>query len=360
MRNRRSIDENTGEVIPTRQRLNVSGDTMTVKTVGYPAEQRDLVRWLYGHAKDNDWNWGDVEAHTGISSTRVFRIWNGTYIHKHTGQPLDITDECRRIETLRQTAIDRGGKDLGGFVETTVFQRISKVCDEALLCNTIAMVYGESQIGKTASLKEYARRNNQGQTVYVLMPASAGVQSMMRAIAEACHISSRACFENLRNRVLRYLDDTKLLILDEVHEAFVSYQKQATVKCMSVLRQLQEQSQCGLVLCGTNVFRSQIERGEFAQSLKQLRKRGIWELQLENTPSSTDVALIYRHHKLGKPSGEAAALVKNITAEHGLGKFAKFMVRAAQVATSRREQFQWKHFAEVVGASALMREMPKS
>ena len=94
--------------------------------------------------------------------------------------------------------------------------------------------------------------------------------------------------------------------------------------------------------------------------MKQLRKRGIWELQLENTPSSTDVALIYRHHKLGKPSGEAAALVKNITAEHGLGKFAKFMVRAAQVATSRREQFQWKHFAEVVGASALMREMPKS
>jgi hypothetical protein len=49
------------------------------------------------------------------------------------------------------------------------------------------MVYGESQIGETASLKEYARRNNQGQTVYPLMPASAGVQSMVRAIAEACH-----------------------------------------------------------------------------------------------------------------------------------------------------------------------------
>ncbi|MBG89815.1 MAG: hypothetical protein CMO80_23360 [Verrucomicrobiales bacterium] len=135
---------------------------MTVKTVGYPPEQRDLARWLYGHAKDNEWNWGDVEAHSGISSTTVFRIWNGTYIHKHTGHPPDIAEECRRIETLRQEAIDRGGKDREVFVETTVFQRISKVCDEALLCNTIAMVYGESQIGKTASLKEYARRNNQG------------------------------------------------------------------------------------------------------------------------------------------------------------------------------------------------------
>ena len=51
---------------------------------------------------------------------------------------------------------------------------------------------------------------------------------------------------------------------------------------------------------------------------------------------------------------------EDITAEHGLGKFTKFMIRAAQVATSRRERFQWKHFVEVVGASTLMREMPKS
>ena len=51
---------------------------------------------------------------------------------------------------------------------------------------------------------------------------------------------------------------------------------------------------------------------------------------------------------------------EDITAEHGLGKFTKFMIRAAQVATSRQERFQWKHFVEVVGASTLMREMPKS
>jgi hypothetical protein len=63
---------------------------------------------------------------------------------------------------------------------------------------------------------------------------------------------------------------------------------------------------------------------------------------------------------LDKPSGEAIALVKGITSEHGVGKFTKFMIRAAQVATSRRQRFQGKHFLEVVGASTLMREMPKS
>jgi len=355
----RSIDENSGEVIPTRQRLNVSGDTMTVKTAGYPKGQRDLVRWLYGYAKDNDWNWGDLETIANISSTTAYRIWNGIHVDKKSGKYLDISEECDKIEILKEEAAARAAHGNRGFVETTVFKRISKVCEEALLCNTIAMVYGESQIGKTASLKEFARRNNHGQSVYALMPASAGVQSMMKAIADACHISTRTSFEGLRDRVLRFLDDSKLVILDEVHEAFVSYQKQATVKCMSVLRQIQEQTQCGLVLCGTNVFRNQIERGEFAQSLKQLRKRGIWELQLEDSPSKADIALIYRHYKLGKPTGEAVDLVKYINVDHGLGKFTKFMARASQVAADRREKFRWEHFVEVVGASALLREAPK-
>ena len=359
MMNGRSIDDGIGEGKLSQQSLKVSGDTMTVKTARYPKEQRDLVRWLYGHAKDHDWNWGDLETLTGISSSKIFRIWTGNHADRQAGHGADIADECRKIERLRQAA-KPAIQDHPEFVETTVFQRISKICDEAMLCHTIAMIYGESQIGKTVSLQEYVRRDNRGQTIYVLMPASASLRSMMRAIADACHISSRSCFDSLRDRLLRYLDDTKLLILDQVHEAFVSYHKQATVRCMSVLRQLQEQTQCGLVLCGTNVFRNQIERGEFAQSLKQLRKRGIWELQLENVPSPVDIALIYRHHKLGKPSGEVARLVKHVTTEHGLGKFTKFMVRAAQVAASRRQRFQWKHFEEVVGASALMRELPKS
>jgi DNA transposition AAA+ family ATPase len=356
---KRSIDENSREVIPTRQRLNVSGDIMTVKTAGYEKGERDLVRWLYGYAKDNGWNWGDLETVAGVSSTTAYRIWNGIHVDKKSGKYLDISAECEKIEVLKADAAARAVGGSRAFVETTVFKRIAKICDEAMICNTIAMVYGESQIGKTAALKEYARRNNHGQTVYVLMPASAGVQSMMKAIGDGCHISTRTSFEGLRDRVSRFLDDTKLLILDEVHEAFVSYHRQATVKCMSVLRQLQEQTQCGLVLCGTNVFRNQIERGEFAQSLKQLRKRGIWELQLEDSPSKGDIALIYRHYKLPKPDGEAAELVKYINIDHGLGKFTKFMARASQVAADRRQKFQWKHFNEVVGASALLREAPR-
>lgn len=357
--NNRLLDQESGEVIPTCQRLNIAGDAMVLGTADYPRAQRDLFRWLYGYAKDNQWNWGDLHSAVRLNSTQLYHIWNGSQ-GQRGGKPTELAAAAKKIERFKERAEKQAAATRLPFAETSVFERISTVCDEALTCQTIAMVYGESQIGKTASLKEYARRHNHGQTVYVLMPASAGVQSMMRAIAESCYISTRTCFENLRSRVTRYLDDSKLLIIDEVHEAFVSYHRQATVKCMSVLRQLQEQTGCGMVLCGTNVFRNQIERGEFAQSLKQLRKRGIWELQLEDTPTAGDIALIYSHYGLPKPKGGNATLVEAVCKKHGLGKFTKFMARAAQKAAKQREKFQWKHYEAVIAAANALVRAPET
>jgi DNA transposition AAA+ family ATPase len=190
------------------------------------------------------------------------------------------------------------------------------------------------------------------------MPASAGVQSMMREIAEALHISSRTSFEQLRGRVANALDGSRLLLIDEVHECFVSYQKSSMVKSLNVLRQLQETTKCGMVLCGTNVFRHEIERGEFAQALKQLRRRGIWELQLESVPTDGDLALIARHYRLPAPDEKAQELVGWIAAEMGLGKYTKFLARASEMASQKRETMTWEHFSRVVQIAETLRKAP--
>jgi len=336
--------------------INVSGDTCTVKTADYPEEHRNLVRWLFAFAKEMEWSWEDLARETKISTTTMYRVWTGKYRNTDTGELVDLTSLCERIARFKELAEERALARRLPFIETSVFRRIEKVCREALIMQTIAMIYGESQIGKTESLKEVARRNNHGNTVYVLMPASAGVQAMMKAIAEACHISVRTSFEQLRERVGNYLDGSKLLAIDEIHECFVSYQKSSLVKCLSVLRQLQEISQCGLVLCGTNVFRHELERGEFSQSLKQLRKRGIWELQLEDAPKEKDLAAIADFYKLPSPGGEAAELVKWIGKEMGLGKYTRFLARGAQLANKRNDRFGWKHFVEIVGIATKLKQ----
>lgn len=338
------------------QGINISGDTVTLKTADYPEEQRALVRWLHAYARSEQWSWDELEHWSGIDSSTMSRVWSGKYVNPTTGVPIKLDSICERIARCKDLMEERNAARRMPFIETSVFRRIEKVCREALVMQAIACIYGAPQIGKTASLKEVQRRNNHGQTVYVLTPASAGVQAMCKAIAEACNISGKTCFEKLRTRLQHFFDPTKLLIMDEIHEVFVSYHKGSLSKCFGVLRQLQEQSGCGLVLCGTNVFRNEIERGEFKRSLEQMSMRSIWELQLEASPTPEDLALIAKHFRLPKPTGEAAELVKWIAIEKGLGKYVKFITRSAQLAAAKHEPFTWAHFVKTVTIAAKMKE----
>lgn len=348
-------------VLPSnKQRINITGDTVTLATADYPASDnpnqshRELVRWSFSYAKENDFSWDEASRQLGLSTTTLFQIWKGKY-RLPNGQCRDLSGICERIAHCKQLAEDRAASNRLPFIETSVWRRVDKLCREALVMQTIAHIYGESQIGKTACLKEFARRNNHGQTPYVLCPAAGGVQSLVKAIGDACHISSRSCFDNLRARVSDYLDPTKLLILDEVHEVFGSYQKSSIKRCMSMLRQLQEVTGCGMVLCGTNDFRNELEQGEYSQALKQLRKRGIWELQLESVPTAADLDLIAKHYRLGTPTGVHAKLVEWIAKDHGLGKYTKFLARASQLAHKEGKRFTWEHFSRTVAIATRLK-----
>jgi|KBSSwiStaDraftv2_1062776.scaffolds.fasta_scaffold00424_47 DNA transposition AAA+ family ATPase len=343
--------------------INLSGDTVTIKTADYPEEQRSLVRWLFAWAKEQGWSWKDLEGNSKLSVTTLYRVWTGKYRypanHAKAGDLIPLDGICERIAHFKALAEERATLRRLPFVETSVFKRIDRLCRETLVMQSISMIYGESQIGKSWALKEVARRNNHGNTPYVLTPASAGVQGLIQAIGDACHITGRTSFAVLRERVTNFLDDSKLLIIDEVHEIFISYYRDSRLRCLSVLRQMQEISGCGLVLCGTNVFRHELEQGEFAQSLKQLRKRGILELQLEPVPSAKDLELIAGHYRLGAPAGEAAELVGWIGKEFGLGKYTRFLARASQLAAKRGERFAWRHFCDVVAIANRMKQEAK-
>jgi DNA transposition AAA+ family ATPase len=339
--------------------INTSGDTVAMALRAYPSDQGDNLAWLFHWAKENHKGWDAIARDVGTSYTTLYRIWNGRYVNPSNGKLIDITELCDDIAKFRKICEARELMTRLPFIETSVWRRIEKICRETLEAQNIAFIYGEPQIGKTACLKEFCRRNNHGRTIYVLMPASGGVQAMMQAIADACHISSRSSFSQLRERVGNFLDGNKLLIMDEMHEVFCSYQKSSMLKCLAVLRQLQETTGCGMVLCGTNVFRREMEQGEFAQALKQLRKRGIWELALENSPSSEDLRKISDFYKLGGPTGEIAEAVRTISHGFGLGKYIKFIQRAAQLAKSKNQRFSWDHFARIVSIAAELQRAPK-
>jgi DNA transposition AAA+ family ATPase len=328
--------------------INISGDTVARSTQHLPEDQRALVRWSFDYAREKGWSWAETSHQFNCSRTTLYRVWADKYRydakHPRAGERVPLDSLCADLVKVRRKMEELDAIGRLPFVETSAWHKINKVCETAMDSNSVAMIYGESQIGKTECLNEFRRRNNHGTTKLVRMPASAGVQLVMREFARACRISPESNFDKLRDRVFRAVDHTNLVLVDEVHQAFVSYQRTATLKVMEVMRELHDRTGCALVLCGTRVWRDQLETGPYAQFLKQLRRRGALELQLPDSAPVADLVLIARHYGLPAPTGDASELVNAINAEFGLGRFIKFLGIGARHALKRKEKYQWDHF----------------
>lgn len=365
------VDGETPEILAARDRgqnqINIGGNTVTQATEHLPEQQRLLVRWLHTHARNNRWGWDELVKAVGFSSTTWYRIWVDKFRYpkgdQRAGERMPIDKQCAAIAKLKKIVDQRECIKRAGFVETSVWQRIEWLCRRSFIRQKIGFVYGESQIGKTTGLREYQRRNNHGQTYYVELPPSAGVQLMTREIAKALHVSSSTCFEKLIEDVVAALDESKLLIVDEVHRVFTTYQRTSVMRCLDVLRYIHDKTHCGLVLCGTNVFRDQLKEGSFQQYLKQLRRRGLNEVQLPAVPPRADLDMMAQHFGLNPDRHgqfewqttdgagrrhtaryNSEEVMLQIAKSDGFGKYVIRLQDAAEMAANKKQDVSWEHF----------------
>jgi len=246
-----------------------------------------------------------------------------------------------------------------GFVETSVWERIEWLCNKALVRQKIGFIYGESHCGKTICMQEFQRRNNHGQTTYVDIPPGAGKQFLTKVIASALHVNTSTCYDKLIEDVTSALDKSKLLIIDEVHKIFTGYHRGSVMQCFDVLRYIHDKTGCGMVMCGTNTFRDGLVGGEFAQHLKQLRRRGLYEIQLPDMPPRADLDLIASHYGLKPASDQAEELMLDLVGRNGVAVYFTRLDDASEMAYKKREKLQWEHFVKAVEIVAKMRELPR-
>lgn len=331
--------------------INIGGNTVTQATEHLPPDQRTLVRAAFNVARDQNWDWSALERETKISSTTWYRIWTDRYRYPakdpHAGDRIPLDSIATRIVRWKELWEQRASMPNEGFVETSVWKRVDWICRRAFLRKKMGFIYGESQIGKSTCVEEYARRNNSGQTTVVEIPPSAGVQLMTKCIAKALHVSTATCFEKLLDDVVEALDDSKLLILDEVHRVFTTYQKTSVMRCMDVIRYIQGQTKCGMILCGTNVFRDELKSGAFVKYLKQLDRRGLYELQLPLEPPREDLDLIAEYHGLPPADGEAESVMMSIANHKGFGQYSMRLLDAVEFAAKKKRKVTWDDFIEV-------------
>jgi DNA transposition AAA+ family ATPase len=355
--------------------INIGANTVTRCTEHLPDDQKLLVRWLYTYARDQKWDWSELVQQSKLNQSTLWRVWTDKYrtpTHKYVGngsnrqkvpipnggERVSLAGVCEKVARLKGLIEEREAVIRTEFIETSVWDRVEWTCRRAFIRRKIGFIYGESQIGKTTCLKEYMRRNNHGQTRYVEMPPASGVQLMLKCIARALNVSPNTAFDNLLQDVIDALDDKMCLLVDEVHRVFTTYQKSSVMRCLDVLRHIHDQTKCGLVLCGTNVFKDQLQEGEFKKYLKQLQRRGLYETQLPEAPPREDLDLVSAHFGLPSATGEAEELLEELANKEGFGVVITRLTDASELAANKKQKLAWEHFIKAHNIVSKMKLLP--
>ena len=334
-----------------RQTNRVPGYKVFEATEHLPDNQRLAVRWLHSYYYDSGRSLAEVGSDIGYDGGNVSKI----FVAKYAG---DMDKVAQAITRFREILELRHNTNKAPYIKTALYREIEQVCDTALAYQKIAYIYGESQVGKTAALTEYAREHNHGQTILVTMPVGGSISHFLAALAAKVRCSNQQRGDVLQLNIMRCFGPSNLLIVDEASRALQSRSYGGnSLKTMDFIRDLHDQTGCAVVLCGTNVFREQMKDAQLAKFLNQFNRRCIVRRQLPDRPSRADLNAFARHYGLEAAGGDVYALQKKIVAEHGLGVWLTTLRAGAKFAANKRAQMTWDH---VVKARAFLEKMEEA
>lgn len=328
-------------------RFGIAGDVVNKATADLPDNQRSAIRWFHAHVAERSLSLAEAAQLIRYEESVLGRVFHG----KYDGSLSNVADE---IEGYRKLYEERSKGRKLGFTETALARKIWKVCEAALEYQRISFIFGDTQIGKTEALLKYRDDHNHGSTIYVSMPTGGSLGNFLGALAKALRIPVEQTDKQLIRRILAAFDDRMLLIVDEAHQCFLGRYPKSGARTIEFIRELFDARKCGVVICGTNVFREEMETGSSAGLLKQAKRRRLMALQLPSTPTTEDLNAFAAAYKLGAASGEALVLQTEVIREEGLGFWLTLLRMAAKVATTKRQPMAWTH---VIRAHAGLKEL---
>ncbi|HEX8310001.1 MAG TPA: AAA family ATPase [Chthoniobacteraceae bacterium] len=301
--------------------------------------QVDKIIWLLTVGKVEKLNLARLGERSRFDESTLHKIFSGKY-------GASLVSICERIDKFRELWEQRQAITRADFVETSLVRKIWKVCDAAILFQTIYPIYGDTQTGKTEALARYTKDHNHGRTVYVRMPSGGHLSLFLYALNKALFENYSGNAHRMRERPMEVLNDQRLLIIDEIHQTVVSTGREpgARINTIEYIRELWDRTKCGLVVCGTNAFANELKSGRNEAFLEQFRRRGFDPLQLPARLSSRDLDKIAAAYGLPKADETAAALRLQVVTHNGLRYYTNLLKAASQFADKRGAQIEWRHF----------------
>lgn len=313
-----------------------------LEEIGATQPQISSILWLHAHAKEQRMTkYGQIGDFIGYDGAKIGQLFQGKY---GGSKPGSLDNVCAAIESARALFNQRLGLGAKPFVSIQVVDDMKTLCDIARASQTMALMWGPNQSGKTWAAKKYQRDNNHGLTIYVRMPAGGGKKATMKAIARACKIPDRKSPEELRDRIHAYFNDSMLLIVDEFHQCLIG--RTMKVDTVEAIREIHDEcDNVAVVLIGTDALPDTMNDPRFHNLLGQIGNRCALRKRIAAAPRISDVISVC--HAYGMPPGEGDgwAKAREVARENGIGPLTILLRMAKNFATKKKQTLNWDHFA---------------
>ncbi|MFU8894033.1 MAG: AAA family ATPase [Luteolibacter sp.] len=315
-----------------------------------PAHQDTLRFWFFA-AKERGWSLATLARHAGPSTTVLSRLFNGTY--------KDHADPATAIASLEKTRANfHEAAANPEFIETSLWHRLTSIFDKTRALANVSILWGPMGIGKTYCIDEYRARNNHGRTQVVRFPAGASFAYFVTHVARSCGVATRSqSAYHQREKIISVLSaGQRLLIIDELHQAFLTTRTDTAVKCCEFLREIADVAKCGLTLVGTEELKKEIFTGPHKEALRQLVDRGTIQVPLHAKATKQDYKKFLQAYRLDFPSPEhnphAHQLLTDIIASTGLRQLTLHLRDGQALASKLGKPYTWDHFETAFNAIA--------
>lgn len=330
------------ELAPAKafQTFGIAVENFETAITAYSLDQQEIVRWWFYLAKERGWPLARLADATGVHSSTLSRVFRGIY-----------QAEIDRVAAtlVKAKEIFAEVSDNPEFIQTSLASRLFSAMDKTRALGNVTICWGPMGIGKTVCLEEYTRQNNHGKTRVVRFPAGCTFAYFVAHVATALGIAAHKTgqFAN-RQKIYQVMSAGKrLLIVDELHQAFLTCRADTAIKCCEFLREICDVSGCGLFLIGTEVLRKEIYQGAHKDALAQLIDRGTVQIPLPAKATKQDYQRFLAYYGLklpGEHDPEAKDILEDIIKSAGLRKLTLHLRDGAAYAGKRGEIYEWRHF----------------
>lgn len=285
----------------------------------YPEPIKQRIRWLQGYWLDrcagNNASLRAIAAKAGWdkSETYFYNLLGGYYFKSKSGTWIEggqaWSEFMEIFSAIQRYAEQAERQGRLHFIPTPTYRCVEEFITARRALNAVCKVggiTGPTGGQKTACLKQYAQLNNHGQVIRIEAPALPRVGVLQRKIADRYHIEGTALnYHATREAAIREnVNETRCIVIDNAQRLFVDG-KGSDQPCFNWLLELQEDTECTLILSWTTDFTDKLTAGRAKGYLEQFvgRMGGMNDLlRLPDFTPESDLKTIARafHLEPGK------------------------------------------------------------